>query len=46
MPTYHYVQNQGTLMMQSRKNGQKPQFGHFFDDFETKYLEITNFSEK
>ena len=27
MPTYHYVQNQGKLMMQSRENGQKP-----FDD--------------
>ena len=31
-PTYHYVQNQGKLMMQSRGNGQKPQFGQFFDD--------------
>ena len=30
MPTYHYVQNQGKLMMQSQKNGQKPQFGQFF----------------
>ena len=30
MPTYHYVQNQGKLMMQSRENGQKPQFGQFF----------------
>ena len=29
MPTYHYVQNQGKLMMQSRENGQKPQFGKF-----------------
>ena len=46
MPTYHYVQNQGKLMMQSRKNGQKPQFGQFFDDFEVKYLQIANFSEK
>ena len=27
-------------------NGQKPQFGQFFDDFEAKYLEIANFSEK
>ena len=34
MPTYHYVQNQGKLMIQSRENGQKPQFGQFFDDFE------------
>ena len=30
MPTYHYVQNQGKLMMQSQENGQKPQFGQFF----------------
>ena len=37
MPTYHYVQNQGKLM-QSQENGQKPQFGQFFDDFEVKYL--------
>ena len=33
-------------MMQSRKNGQKPQFGQFFDDFEVKYLQIANFSDK
>ena len=46
MPTYHYVQNQGKLMIQSRENGQKPQFGQFFDDFEVKYLQIANFSEK
>ena len=33
--------------MESRENGQKPQFGYFFfDDFEAKYLEIANFSEK
>ena len=30
MPTYNYVQNQGKLMMQSRENGEKPQFGQFF----------------
>ena len=43
MPTYHYAQNQGKLMMQSRKNGQKPQFGQFFfDDFEVKYLQVTH----
>ena len=46
MPTYHYVQNQRKLTMQSRENGQKSQFGQFFDDFEAKYLEIANFSEK
>ena len=46
MPTYHCVQNQGKLMMQSRENGQKPQFGQFFDNFEAKYLKIANFSEK
>ena len=33
-------------MMQSRENGQKRQFGQFFDDFESKYLQIANFSEK
>ena len=32
--------------MESRENGQKPQFGYFFDDFEAKYLKIANFSEK
>ena len=46
MPTYHYVQNQENLMIQSRENGQKPQFGQFLDNFEAEYLEITNFSEK
>ena len=46
MSIYHYSQNQETLMMQSRENGQKPQFGHFFYDFEVKYLQIENFSEK
>ena len=45
MHTYHYVQNQGKLMMQSQKNGQKPQFGQFFDNFEVKYIQIANFSE-
>ena len=30
MPTYNYVQNQGKLMIQSRENGQQPQFEHFF----------------
>ena len=46
MPTYHYVQNQGKLMTQSRENSEKPQFGQFFDNFDVKYLEISNFSEK
>ena len=46
MPTYHYVQNQGKPTMQSPENGQKPQFGQFFDDFNAKYLEIAHFSEK
>ena len=45
MFTYHYVQNQGKLMMQSRENGQERQFGQFFDDFEVKYLQIAEFSE-
>ena len=46
MPTYHYVQNQGKLMMQSRQNCQISKFGQFFDDFEVRYLQIANFSEK
>ena len=37
IPTYHYVQSQGKLMMQSRENGQKAQFRQFLDDFEVKY---------
>ena len=32
IPTYHYVQSQVKLMIQSRENGQKPQFGQFFDE--------------
>ena len=40
MPTYHYVQNQRKLMMQGRENGQKPQFGQLFDDFEVKMSEF------
>ena len=46
MPTYHYVENQGKLIMQRRENGQKPIFGLFFDHFEVKYLKIAIFSEK
>ena len=46
MPTYHYVENQGKLIMQSRENDQKPQFEQFSDDFEVKYLQISNVSEK
>ena len=46
MSIYHYVQNQGKLMMQSWENGQKPQFGQFWDDFKAKYLDIAIFSEK
>ena len=46
MPTYHYVQNQGQLMMQSPKNGHKLQLGQFLEDFEVKYLHIANFSKK
>ena len=33
MPTCHYVQNTGKLMMQSQENVEKPQFGQFFDEF-------------
>ena len=43
MPTYHYVENQGKIMMHSQENDQKPQFGQFQDDFEVKFA---NFSEK
>ena len=48
MSTYHYVQNQGKLMMQSRENGQNFQFGQFFDDFAFKLKVIfsTNFRPK
>ena len=46
MPTYHYVQSQGKLVMQSRENSQKPQIMQFFDHFKVKYLQIANFSEK
>ena len=46
MANYLHVQNQEKRMMQSRENGQKPQFGHFFDDFEVKYLQIVNVSER
>ena len=46
MPTYDYMWNLGKLIMQSRENDQKPQFGQFFDDFEVKYLQIEKFSEK
>ena len=45
MSTYHYVQNQVKLVMQSPENGQKPKFGQFFDDFKVKFLQIANFSE-
>ena len=44
MPTYHYLENQRKLIMQSQENDQNVQFGQFFDDFEVKYLEITIFS--
>ena len=46
MPTYHYVENQGKLILQSQQNNQKPQLGQFFDDSEVKYLQIVNFFEK
>ena len=45
MPTYHYVQNQGKLIMQGREKGQKLRFEQF-DDFEVKHLQISYFSEK
>ena len=33
-------------MLQSRENGQKLQFGQFFDNSRLKYLQIAIFSEK
>ena len=30
MPTYHYVQNHGKVMVESRENDQNSQFGQFF----------------
>ena len=46
MPTYHFMQNQGKLIIQSRENALKPQFGQFLDDLEVKYLQIAHFYEK
>ena len=52
MPTYHYVQNQGKLIMQSRESCQKPQFGQFSDfsekevSFKLKVIFSTNFRQK
>ena len=46
MPIYHYLQNQEKVVVQSRENGQKPQFRQFFDDFEVKYLKIAVFFVK
>ena len=46
MLTYHYVQNKGKLIMESRENSQISQFGQFFNDFEVIYLQIAHFSEK
>ena len=43
MPTYHYVENQGKLIMQSRENDQKFQLGQFFDHFEVKYFQCWYF---
>ena len=43
MPTSHYVQNQEKLIMQSRENGQKPQFGQFFDNFDVKISKLQMF---
>ena len=33
-------------MMQSGEKNQKPELEQFFDDFEVKYLQIANISEK
>ena len=36
MLAYHYVQNQGKLIMQSQENAKKHNLGNFFEDFEVK----------
>ena len=48
MPTYHFVQNQGKLMTQSRENGQNLQFGQIFHNFtfKLKVTFSTNFRPK
>ena len=46
MSTYHYVENQGKLIMRNQENYQEPQSGQLFDDFKVKNLKVTNFSEK
>ena len=46
MSTYHNVQDQGKLIIQSRENSQKPQLVQFLDGFGVKHLQIANFSEK
>ena len=46
MPTNHYVENQGKIIMESRENGQKLQFRQCFDDFDVKLLQIANLSKK
>ena len=46
MPTHHYVQNEGKLIMRSLENNQKPQLRQIFDNFEVEYLDIANFSAK
>ena len=42
MPTYHYVQNQRKLMMQSGEKDQKPELEHFFDDFSKLQIFLKN----
>ena len=46
MPTYHCMENQGKLILQNWENGQKPQSGKFFDDFEVKNFQIAFFLKK
>ena len=41
MPTFHYVENQGKLIVQSPENGQKPRLGQFLDDFGVKYFQVS-----
>ena len=46
MPSYHYVQNQEKLIIESWEMTKNLNLDNFFDDFEAKYLEIANFSKK
>ena len=46
MPTYHYVQNQGKLMMQSRENAKILNLGNFQTISKSNFSKLQIFSEK